>query len=479
MNSSIADVGCMARLIASVRSCARGGRCSHALFRTRAVFLCAGAGVVASALISGSALASPPLTITVGTGFTGGTLGAAGFPDPLKQYGSMSAKSGSGGGSTGGGFAGFANAGVSITDHVWPSAAGSQISISGHASHYRFDGFTAAISREPLTLELTRACDFKITNTSTTFGPGGVVGINPVTFTGAPGSISNFSPDDGVLARGTYTVRFGIGSGHVNGFGVSEVSEWYSQFGSDMISDTDANWSILLTPRPTASYFVGVWPPPTDYYVQGQSFTPSAHGNLEYVPLPPETPYPVATPALTRLYRFSIEYAPGATPFDQLFIYEAPPTPAAAATGAGSLYTGTHIGGGSYVFSRAFLEYNTKYYAVLPGPAPIVDGGDDVYSGGVDMFPREDLGVVGEGYGSFDIAFEAQFEYVPGCPGDLNRDGVVDDSDFQIFVVGYNALLCSDVTMTEECPANLNSDLVVDDGDFQIFATAYNELVCP
>jgi hypothetical protein len=30
----------------------------------------------------------------------------------------------------------------------------------------------------------------------------------------------------------------------------------------------------------------------------------------------------------------------------------------------------------------------------------------------------------------------------PGCPADLNTDGRVDDLDFQVFVVAYNAVLC-------------------------------------
>jgi hypothetical protein len=35
------------------------------------------------------------------------------------------------------------------------------------------------------------------------------------------------------------------------------------------------------------------------------------------------------------------------------------------------------------------------------------------------------------------------FEFTPvPCPGDLNGDAVVDDNDFQIFVVWYNQLIC-------------------------------------
>jgi hypothetical protein len=67
----------------------------------------------------------------------------------------------------------------------------------------------------------------------------------------------------------------------------------------------------------------------------------------------------------------------------------------------------------------------------------------------------------------------------PPCPGDLNGDGVVDDSDFQIFVPQYNILDCSDPSMPDNCSADLNGDGVVDDGDFQIFVVAYNALLCP
>jgi hypothetical protein len=28
------------------------------------------------------------------------------------------------------------------------------------------------------------------------------------------------------------------------------------------------------------------------------------------------------------------------------------------------------------------------------------------------------------------------------CTGDMNKDGYVDDADFQLFVVAYNDLLC-------------------------------------
>lgn len=65
------------------------------------------------------------------------------------------------------------------------------------------------------------------------------------------------------------------------------------------------------------------------------------------------------------------------------------------------------------------------------------------------------------------------------CPGDLNDDGFVDDSDFVIFASAYNILDCADPTMPAGCPADLNDDTFVDDTDFVIFAAAYNELICP
>lgn len=65
------------------------------------------------------------------------------------------------------------------------------------------------------------------------------------------------------------------------------------------------------------------------------------------------------------------------------------------------------------------------------------------------------------------------------CTGDLNSDGYVDDSDFVLFLNGYDTLDCSDPAMPANCPADLNSDGFVDDADFVIFAAAYNTLVCP
>ncbi|MBX3389847.1 MAG: hypothetical protein KF691_10385 [Phycisphaeraceae bacterium] len=65
------------------------------------------------------------------------------------------------------------------------------------------------------------------------------------------------------------------------------------------------------------------------------------------------------------------------------------------------------------------------------------------------------------------------------CVGDLNNDGLVDDSDFVIFAAAYDILDCSDLAMPPGCPADLNGDGFVDDADFVIFAAAYDALLCP
>ncbi len=65
------------------------------------------------------------------------------------------------------------------------------------------------------------------------------------------------------------------------------------------------------------------------------------------------------------------------------------------------------------------------------------------------------------------------------CVGDLNSDGLVDDLDFQIFVVAYDILDCADPAMAAGCPSDLNRDGLVDDLDFQVFVVAYDVLVCP
>lgn len=78
-----------------------------------------------------------------------------------------------------------------------------------------------------------------------------------------------------------------------------------------------------------------------------------------------------------------------------------------------------------------------------------------------------------------DRATSATLTTRPACPGDLNGDTFVDDSDFVIFAPAYDILDCADPSMAAGCPADLNGDDVVDDLDFVLFAAAYNDLICP
>jgi hypothetical protein len=65
------------------------------------------------------------------------------------------------------------------------------------------------------------------------------------------------------------------------------------------------------------------------------------------------------------------------------------------------------------------------------------------------------------------------------CPSDLNADNVVDDLDFQIFVVQYDILACEDPAMPAGRSADLNGDLIVEDADFSAFVVAYDAVLCP
>jgi len=65
------------------------------------------------------------------------------------------------------------------------------------------------------------------------------------------------------------------------------------------------------------------------------------------------------------------------------------------------------------------------------------------------------------------------------CPGDLNSDGFVDDTDFALFSSAYDIFDCADPSMPVGCLADINADGFVDDADFVLFATAYDAFLCP
>ncbi len=416
------------------------------------------------AACSGVAFARP-----IGSGFSAGAIRAAGFPDPLKQntLNPVGFKSGNGGGSTGGGFGGFASAGIGLSD----DPGSTTLALSGNAFHVRFDGYTAARAQTPIMLELTSNVEFQITNTSTAND----APISPVTFSPLTGSMTNDTPVSGRLTPGKYQITFAVAAGRMDSFEAQNtVGEWYSGFGSNKVENAFLDWKMKLTPAPT-EYMIGIPPAESVFFPQGQSFTPSSFGTI------PSDGRPGVSPGTVKLTHFTLHYKlEWSTPYDQLYLYDHFPAPSDAATGAGSFATGTHIADGVYVFPNVTLNYNTRYYAILPGPANLHDGPGDVYPGGVDMFYRDDLGgVIGEGYGDYDVGFNAAFEYVSTCPADLDGDGLVADSDFSLFVVAYDLLVCSDPAMPAGCPANLNSDIWVDDSDFSLFAVAYDELLCP
>lgn len=154
-----------------------------------------------------------------------------------------------------------------------------------------------------------------------------------------------------------------------------------------------------------SAYVIGNAAPTSIFFVQGQSFTPGILGNLGSG----------SAPASGNVFldSFVINYAPGATPFNNLYIYAVLPTAADASIGVGSLATGVDVGGGNYAFSSVALDVNTKYFAILPGSANIFDGAGDPYAGGIDIFPDPlNIAQLGEGGGFFDIGFSATF-HVP------------------------------------------------------------------
>ncbi len=63
----------------------------------------------------------------------------------------------------------------------------------------------------------------------------------------------------------------------------------------------------------------------------------------------------------------------------------------------------------------------------------------------------------------------------PPCVGDLNGDGLVEDSDFVIFAGCYDMFFAVGIPCT--C-ADFNQDGIVEDTDFVIFASAYDTFFC-
>lgn len=131
------------------------------------------------------------------------------------------------------------------------------------------------------------------------------------------------------------------------------------------------------------------------------------------------------------------------------------------------------------------LNYGSNYNGVsgefsIGVPHPLFVGVQSMYHNNgntvSDLVPgdsRQSIILTKDGAGLIGV-------YVSNsCVGDINTDGVVDDTDFVIFAAAYNILDCADPAMPATCPSDLNNDGFVDDTDFVIFAAAYNDLLCP
>lgn len=87
--------------------------------------------------------------------------------------------------------------------------------------------------------------------------------------------------------------------------------------------------------------------------------------------------------------------------------------------------------------------------------------------------PRNDL----VGYGVINL--KRAGDYLSGrirCAGDLNADSMVDDADFERFILAYNDLVSPGGPYTG---ADFNGDATADDADFQYFIRSYDTLLCP
>ncbi len=130
-------------------------------------------------------------------------------------------------------------------------------------------------------------------------------------------------------------------------------------------------------------------------------------------------------------------------------------------------------GAGTYTWSSAQLIADIQ--SMLDAPASnfgwILRGNEEVAQTTKKFSTREDL--------EPSVRPTLFIEFSSPCPGDLNNDGLVDDSDFVIFAAAYDILDCADPSMPSGCLADLSGDGAVDDSDFVMFVGAYNDLLCP
>lgn len=162
----------------------------------------------------------------------------------------------------------------------------------------------------------------------------------------------------------------------------------------------------VVEARATAIFAVGNTTRSTFYYVQGQSFTPSTLGN-DGIGVPE-----ASSNNTVFLSVLSFDFLPSEMPPSELYLYNFVPTiEQVHSQGNGRKGVGKHVGAGAYRFDSLEIPFDAKSYAILPESRSIYDAQGNQYTGGVDIFPREQL--VQEGYGDFDTSFNAIFSTKP------------------------------------------------------------------
>jgi hypothetical protein len=153
-------------------------------------------------------------------------------------------------------------------------------------------------------------------------------------------------------------------------------------------------------------YSIGNSQPSSEYFVQGESFTPSVQGN-------DGSGTPSSAAGQVGLISFTIDFVNPASVPSSLYIYASLPSVTDADSGTGSLATGSYAGNGVYDFATPVsLSFASTYGAWLPEARSIYDGSGNKYTGGTDLYVSS--GVIHD-TGAFDIGFTATF-VVPEPP---------------------------------------------------------------
>lgn len=142
-------------------------------------------------------------------------------------------------------------------------------------------------------------------------------------------------------------------------------------------------------------------------------------------------------------------------------------------TAEASLIEGGFGGTGVFDADPGFANSGAGDYTLAAG-SPAIDAGDGAF-----LSVAHPLDLAGNARVTGGAPDLGAYERGAACAGDLNSDGLVEDSDFVIFAAAYDLLDCQDPSMPAGCPADLNADGIVDDSDFVLFAAAYDQLVCP